>query len=223
MALDARKKQQKVEKRKAKERAKKQSLKVFERKQSNLTKEAVGVGRILHCCASDTTWTQGLGHVLLARELPGHQVAFANFLVDMYAMGVKNAMLEIAPRLMYEKGCYERLAAEYEMRPLTPECLRNLVEGAVEFARHNGFMPHRDYAKAKAIFGDIDGSLCTQQFEYGRGGRPVIIPGPYDDPSTVMRALKRTAADASVQDLSLTLEALKAIEEEINAANDDVQ
>ena len=184
--------------------------------------EAGGVGRILHSCASDTTWDQGIGHVLLTRELPGRQVAIGYFLVDMYAMGVKNAMFEIAQRSAYEKGLYAQLTARFEMEALKPECVRNLVEGAVEFARHNGFAPHPDYLKAKAVFGDIDGSLCTQQFEYGLGGKPLVIPGPYDDPAMIQKALQSISPETAIEDVLPMLEGGNAIEvlDDIEEVND---
>jgi len=57
------------------------------------------------------------------------------------------------------------------------------VEGAVEYARNLGFAPHEDYQGARLIFGDIDATSCTEEFVYGRDGKPMFIAGPNDSPA----------------------------------------
>ena len=43
--------------------------------------------------------------------------------------------------------------------------------------------PHRDYPKAKRIFGDVDPNACGDEFVYGKDGKPFFIAGPHDGPS----------------------------------------
>jgi hypothetical protein len=70
-----------------------------------------------------------------------------------------------------------------------------LIEGGVSYARGLGFEPHEDYRKAKKIFGEIDSSGCSRDFDYGRDGKPLYIAGPNDTllfQQRVFRTLVRT-------------------------------
>src|SRR5262249_47635954 len=121
---------------------------------------------ILHSSITQDLWTEGLGWVCVSRELPNGAVAFALFLVDRYCLGVKNAMGHIASRFDYESDV-EKKMREQGAQKVHPSSARKLVESAVEYARALGFHPHADYAEARHIFGDIDPSECTDEFEFG--------------------------------------------------------
>ena len=89
----------------------------------------------------------------------------STFLLDLYCLGVKNAMFGIAERDQYDKLIINKIQNTYDVQSFEPSCARKLVEGSVEYARKLGFSPHADYAKAKAIFGDIDVATCERSFE----------------------------------------------------------
>ncbi len=192
MVLDPRSRQKKVERRKAKEKSKHEALKVRGQQLVALATQAVATAPILHCFLSDTIWNQGIGQVVFSRLLPNRNVAVSSFLLDIYCLGVKNVMFNIADRPSYDKNIYDKLRNAYVLETLDPACARKLVEGGVEYARNLGFPPHAGYAKAKAIFGDIDPSTCARTFEYGKDGFPCFISGPNDTKARcaqIMRAL----------------------------------
>src|SRR4051812_12775178 len=102
MATNPRKRQKKLERRTAKRKEKKH-LEV--RSQSGgLTERLSAAARcpVLNCWISETLQTQGLGSVVLSRELPNGQVAVASFLVDRYCLGVKDAFAEVLHRTDYD-------------------------------------------------------------------------------------------------------------------------
>jgi hypothetical protein len=107
-------------------------------------------------------------------------VAAAVFLVDCYCLGVKDAFARILSRFEYESDLY-RTTYEMGVRSITPASACKLVEDAVEYARGLGFPPHPDYRKAKPIFGDIDPSASSEEFEFGHSGKPFFVAGPNDD------------------------------------------
>jgi hypothetical protein len=76
------------------------------------------------------------------------------------------------------------------LRDMTPAAVRKLVEGAVAYARGFGFAPHPDYYKACPIFGDIDAAACTEQFEFGKDGKPFFIAGPNETPERCRRIMQ---------------------------------
>lgn len=182
MALDARKRQRKLQRKRAKQKARNKGLVRQNRHDSALQLQRSGAYPVLHCCAATTLWENGIGSVLLSRMLPSRQVAHAVFLVDNFCLGVKDAYCGVSPYSKYEEQAYHPLVDKYEMENWAPEKARKFVEGAVEYARSLGLPPHADYQRAKLIFGDIDPSLCEEEFEYGHDGMPYFIAGPNDGP-----------------------------------------
>jgi hypothetical protein len=141
-------------------------------------------------------WDDGIGYVALARRGRNNQVAYANFLVDVYCLGVKNVALFIGP----EGQWHDMLegAAEHGMNleTATPEYARKLVEGAVSFARSCGLEPHPDWPVAARIFGDIDPTRCLNEFTFGKDGKPFYIAGPFDSPERVQQITVALAKNA---------------------------
>lgn len=133
----------------------------------------------------------GLVCVLVARRHRHDKVSVCGYLVDVHCLGVKDTL---GPEIMDEVdlvtfrrrffGAYlDHLSAPLEMA-------RQLVAGAVEYARGLGFEPHPDYAGTAEHLGD---ALTRCDVEFGRDGMPFFVEGPYDDAQEIMRTL-----DASV-------------------------
>jgi hypothetical protein len=191
MSVDPRKRQKKLERRKAKQKAERREL--AQRGPQTLASrlERMAVAPILHCCVTDGLWETGIGQVVVSRQLSNGNVAFAAFLLDVYCLGVKNAMADIASRAKYDLDLYAKLADRYTLLPISPESARKLVEGAVAYAHDLGFAPHADYHAAKMIFGDISAEACAEEYRFGKDGKPFFISGPHDSPSRCNEILHR--------------------------------
>jgi hypothetical protein len=181
MAVDPRKRQKKLEKQKAKKKAEQKGIARRQSAGMPVRLEASGRAPILHCCHTKALWEGGIGNVLVSRALSTGNVAFAIFLVDVFCLGVKNVYIDIIPRVTYDDRIYERMFEQEGLRHIKPECARKLVEGAVEYAAALELLPHPEYRIGKLIFGDISAEACTQQFTYGKDGKPLFIAGPNDD------------------------------------------
>lgn len=194
MALDPRSRQKKIERRRAKEKSKAQAQKQrIERLEAQGT-QAIPTAPILHCCVIKSIWERGMGQVLISRELPNRNVAFANFLLDLYCLGVKDAVFGITARPHYDQQVYGRMIGAFPTVTLEPACARKLVEGGVAFARNLEIQPHADYAQAKVIFGDIDPAACPRTFEYGKDGKPFFFAGPNDSAERCARIIRLLSA-----------------------------
>ena len=182
MALDARRRQKKAEKRKAKERAKHKEL--ARRKTEDMGQKLahVAAAPILHCFTTQDLWDEGVAQVLVSRELANGFVAFATFLVDRYCLGVKDAFCGFMAKSEYLEQFYDELARRFEIVALEPAAARKLVEGAVDYAKGLGLSPHPDYSRARQIFGDIDPAANDREFEFGKDGKPFYVAGPHDSP-----------------------------------------
>ena len=102
MARDPRKQQRKVERRKAKAKAKRKAL--AQRKAQGLADHLARAATmpILHCRAGSTIWDDGLGPLVVSRELSANSVAAAVFLLDVYCLGVKDVWSALFNRAEYD-------------------------------------------------------------------------------------------------------------------------
>lgn len=181
MAINQKRRQKKLEKKRAKHKAERKELARCKNRGLTARLSSFTNAPVLHSLVTDVVWEQGIGSVLLSRQLNNGQVALANLLVDVYCLGVKNVHVMITDRLSYQ-DYLARLLETYSKYDVSPEHLRKLVESAVEYAAGLGFSPHPDYHAAKLLFGDIDTSN-EPEFEFGREGKPFFVSGPYDTPA----------------------------------------
>ena len=191
--MDPRKRQKKLERRKAKQKAERRELARRDSRGLSAQLQQASAAPILHCCTTAEIWREGIGHVLISRELPGGNVAFAVFLVDIYCLGVKDVFMDITPRARYDGDLYGKLARRSALMQLKPEGARKLVEGAVQYALDWGLPPHADYRTAKLIFGNISAEACAEEYTFGKDGKPFFIAGPRDNPvrcEQILRALR---------------------------------
>ena len=206
MAVDPRKRQKKLERRKAKQKAERRQL--AERNPNSLAArfEQAAKAPVLHCCMMEEIWKFGIGQVHVNRQLSNGQVAFASFLVDIYCLGVKNVIAEVAARSKYDMDMYDKLAQRSTLIRMKPECARKFVEGAVEYARDLGFQPHREYQTAKLIFGDISAEACTEEFKFGKDGKPLFIAGPKDSSARCEDILRTLGYGHNIEEERLLIE-----------------
>lgn len=199
MALNQRKRQKNAEKRNAKQKARKKSMVVQQRDELTHVLQRASINPVLHCCIPRSLWEQGMGQLLLSRMLPSGDVAYAIFLVDTYCLGVKDVAAGVVPFFSYQERIVDGLLKHFEMVNVTPEALCKIVTGAVAYAKDLGLAPHPDYLKSRALFGDINAAACTEEFVYGKDGKPCYVQGPHDSAfrrSQIMSALtKRLGPD----------------------------
>jgi hypothetical protein len=132
----------------------------------------------------------GMGNLVFSRSLPDGRLAMAVFLLDLFCLGVKDAFITITDRDEYRQRLRRWPEAE-RLQPMNAACFRKLVEGGVAYAHELGFSPHVDYAAARQIFGDIQGTDCPTRFEYGHDGKPLYISGPHETPAQVRAILEQ--------------------------------
>jgi hypothetical protein len=185
MALDPRKLQKKRERKKAKERKSQASARAHKPTDPF---DRCGEGAAQDCYFYSELWSQGIGCVHLSRKLPNGQIALASFLVDVFCLGVKNALWKVVSPLAYE-DYLEQVRSQGPLTRMKPECARKLVEESVAYAQSFGLNPHPDYVRASKIFGDINAAACREQFTFGRNGKPYFVQGPYDSPEKCRRIM----------------------------------
>jgi hypothetical protein len=146
---------------------------------------------LYECFASAEMFDVGIGNVLISRQREEEGLIAASvFLVDLFCLGVKNALFHVMPPLGYEATLLG-LQMTGDLMEIPPECARKLVEGAVAYAEDLGFSPHPDYRIAHQIFGDIDKRECETSFEFGKDGKPLYVSGPNETPGDIQKILNQ--------------------------------
>ncbi|MGP0101365.1 MAG: hypothetical protein ACLPUT_07070 [Solirubrobacteraceae bacterium] len=140
--------------------------------------------------------TGGLVGVLLARESNNQKVSVCGYLLDVWCLGVKNAL---GPQRMsrgelpaFRRAYYSPWGSSGVETPI--ELARELVLGAAEYARTLGFAPHADFEPARDHLGPWTGPAAIG---FGRNGMPFYADGPYDDPARVLRTLEESVGSGN--------------------------
>ena len=136
----------------------------------------------------DKDWREhGLAHLLVVRKRDDGSADLGVFLVDVWCLGVKDAIGETD----FAEGSVDELIEERlpkeRREAIHPTCAKKLIDGAIAYAEKLGFAPHRDYRKARKVLSGLDASLCPTEFTFGRDGRPCFMRGPDDSDERVGR------------------------------------
>ena len=203
--------------RRAAEKASKRKHTVAQKRKAELASAAGGPAKeiaegalapVFASAASAELFTDGIGWVILARQLPSGTLVSSHFLVDVWCLGIKDSFCG--------KISQERFSQQYEAyganRPLTqvpPSVARKLLHEAVEWAGKFGFAPGGTYELAQALYGDTP--LADDTFSFGKDGKPFYMSGPNDSPARIrqiMAALDKTGGagefDFMVESTALT-------------------
>ena len=142
------------------------------------------------CFITESVFDGGIGTLVLARGATPYHLTFASFLLDVFCLGIKDVMVESVVSDEF-KAYLDAMDEAGSMVSIDPTDARKLLRDLAAWSRSVGFAPHADFAAAEKIFGDINADASDAQFEFGRDGKPLYIPGPYDTPSLIRRRLEQ--------------------------------
>jgi hypothetical protein len=128
---------------------------------------------IQRCLLSQTLFEVGMGTLIVARGATPYDLTVAGFLLDTYALGVKDSFL--IPLSGQELNEYLHSTSDsVPMGPVDPGYARKLLHDLVSWAREAGFAPHRDYPKLEPIFGSVT-PAPDAQYRFGYEGKPMLM------------------------------------------------
>ena len=146
---------------------------------------------------------EGVACVVVARRHRPQRVSVCGYLVNVYCLGVKNAL---GPQLMNERDLpafvhrffdpFNEMAAPLAA-PL--EMARHLVCGAVNDARQLDFEPAPDFEPAAGHLGPWQE---TSAITFGRYGVPCYVSSPYDNPARVVRSLTSSVGEGNFHSIA---------------------
>jgi hypothetical protein len=148
---------------------------------------------VVHALVGENLWEVGIGYLVIARQEAEGRLIFGVYLVDVYCLGVKNAFWHAGTNGDF-KDLIRKMEVTQTMSPISPACLVKIVKGSVDFALSFGLRPHPDYRHAAMLLEGIDPATCSQEYTFGRDGKPFYIQGPNESPEAVSAILGRIHA-----------------------------
>lgn len=139
-------------------------------------------------CLINGDWKEtGLATVVVIRKHgETGQFSFVSFLVDVFCLGLKNAMTSVE----VDEGTVADFIAIYpqDFTAIEYEECRGLILGAIDYALNLGFEPHDDWEKVKGFIENNKPYRVNHKF--GKDGKPFYIEGPDDDVKKIMQILR---------------------------------
>jgi hypothetical protein len=132
------------------------------------------------CLMPERLFELGIGHVIVARKSSAGKLGTGFFLLDVFCLGVKDTFFTVLSEDEFQ-AALQRVATKEKLVPLQPACTRNLIQGAVDYARNLGIAPNPDYKLTEKILLNLDGGEeCSTSFQFGKDGQPLYVAGPND-------------------------------------------
>ena len=132
--------------------------------------------------------------MLIARQEAEGRLVFANYLVDVFCLGVKDTFWNTGT-LGDFKDLLEKIDEVQKMVPIAPAALVKIVKGAVDFALLYDLHPHPDFRHTSMLLKGIDPAACTQEFTFGQGGVPFYIQGPHETSGQAVAIVRQIEQD----------------------------
>lgn len=135
------------------------------------------------CRVSDSFQEHLLSTVLISRARPdgaGYLVAF--FLVDLGCLGVKSTHLQLFQNEEHYQEMINDHGAATGFPEVEPGFARRVIEVGHAYGTGLGFAQAPEYETLMAFLHNIEPDDTLEIQCGGQDGKPVLIPGPDDDP-----------------------------------------
>jgi len=195
MAIDPRRQQKKLMKKRQKDKARKKALAMspqsFFAAVSAETKIRDARNYPIYDCWINPSWKEhGLAHIILSRQQPDGNIAFGVYLVDTGCLGVKNAFCNADFTPGKYKSQLVAKAREESFEPCPIDLAHHIIYGAIDYAAQLGFRPHKDFALSQYILEPRENVEPVEGVEFGQDGKPFYIAGPHDNVRRIMDQLR---------------------------------
>jgi hypothetical protein len=139
-----------------------------------------------------------LTSVLVARQSPrSGKIGAAAFLVDRACLGVKSAFVRICKSPEdYVKRVREPMLKDQDMEDMELDAfdlVAKIITEGLAYAERLGLSPDPEYRQASLLLSGANPAACDVEVPLGgSGGKPLFVPGPYDNMGQVVATLTRT-------------------------------
>lgn len=127
------------------------------------------------CYINDGWEKSGMASVIVTRLRPSGNIVFANVLLDLYCIGVKNVSWDCNMDPVSLEEFLEQQQSRIGVREIDYVEAHNLILGAIEFAEEGGINPHRDWQAAQYILEEDREDFPIIEYDYGKDGKHFLI------------------------------------------------
>jgi len=184
MAIDQRKRQKRIARKKSKRKAVISSKKKdFSFGEGISLRKAILVAKnspIEGCLIRKNIFSEGIGTAIVSRKMPNSRLGIGVFLLDVWCLGVKNTYFSVLSEDEYTERIKE-ISAHEILENIHPSCARKLIEQCINYSDGLGFKPHKDFKISRQLLVDIDPTVCPIQYVFGKDGKPFYISGPNEN------------------------------------------
>ena len=147
----------------------------------------------IEACYLNGKWQeQGFARILVTRLQEDGRLMMGAFFVDVFCLGVKDAFCnEGLPRNKLEAELLSRFFQNDEPTRVGINYVKEIIYGAVDYARGLGFEPHADFDLARHVLGTEEFSRTRNIKFGGPEGKPLYVAGSDDNVESVLRKLRK--------------------------------
>jgi len=144
-------------------------------------------------CYLNADWKErGLACIVVTRSQENGKNMLGAFLVDTSCLGVKNAFCnEGLGRRRIEDQLLPRYYQNEEPTRVGINYVKEIIYGAVDYAKSLGFDPHPDFELSRHMLGPEEINRTRDLKFGGAEGKPLYIAGPDDDAATILQKLRQ--------------------------------
>jgi len=145
----------------------------------------------------------GLAVIVIARRRPDGNVAYGNYLVDYYCLGLKDTFCRTnVPPDRFHQDDLARSFPDAPPLTISVALAHEIAYGSIEYAAQFGFQPHRDFTRSQYILDPPDLHPRSGMVKFGKDGKPFFVAGPHDNVAAIMRQLAQTAGEGNFHALA---------------------
>lgn len=137
----------------------------------------------------------GILHVVVTRVRPSGKLVMALFLVDMFCLGVKDAIYHdnMSPSdfEMHLNELKDRLG----IKEISYNEAHNIIYGAIAFAEEGGIKPSKEFYPAGYILEEDTDDIPLIEYEFGKNGKHCLFVNPDRKEMPYFHILKQNLGD----------------------------
>jgi hypothetical protein len=147
----------------------------------------------VEACYLNADWKeQGLARIVVTRSQENGKIMVGAFLVDTFCLGVKNAFCnEGLGRRRIDDQLLPGYYHNEEPTRVGINYVKEIIYGAVEYARSLGFEPHPDFELSRHVLGSEEIGTTRNLTFGGPEGKPLYVAGSDDDAGATLRKLRK--------------------------------
>ena len=141
-------------------------------------------------CLINGDWEKkGMANIIVIRRQEEDRYIFAGYLVDLFCLGVKDAFCNAGLSRRAVEEQLSHVMKRDSFQPIDLEYAKEIIYGAIDYAKKIGFDPHPDFKLAREVLGNAEATRRHKIRFGGPDGKPLLISGPDDDVDAILEKL----------------------------------